>query len=221
IRPLKPVNVLSITKLTTPATASEPQAADAPPVTTSTRWTTALGRVVMSTPPVRLEFTTRWPSNRTRVRLMPRLRRFSRFAPAVPGEAEGGGRRIDLGELAHIVGDVGVGVALYLLEVHHRHGGRGFVAADRNARTADRDRFHVIFGRGRGRLRLHAMAEKGEHGRCRAAKHKLLHQVIHAIPLGFVVLLFCYSPEKRCEHRSLCNIELVLARDYTKSIYPR
>ena len=82
---LKPLKFLLRTKLTTPATASEPQAAEAPPVTTSTRWMTAEGRVVMSTPPVMLEATTRWLSNRIRVLVVPRLRRLRSFAPAVPG----------------------------------------------------------------------------------------------------------------------------------------
>jgi hypothetical protein len=41
---LKPSNSLSSTRLTTPATASEPQAAEAPPVTTSTRFTNVCGQ---------------------------------------------------------------------------------------------------------------------------------------------------------------------------------
>ena len=52
---LKPVKFLLMTRLTTPATASEPQAAEAPPVTTSTRWMRLLGMVERSTPPVGLE----------------------------------------------------------------------------------------------------------------------------------------------------------------------
>src|ERR1019366_1599320 len=82
----QPVKFLLSTKLTTPATASEPQAAEAPPVTISTRWIIAEGSVEMSTPPVRLETTTRWLSNRIRVLVMPILRRLTRFAPALPGE---------------------------------------------------------------------------------------------------------------------------------------
>src|ERR1700733_3236132 len=82
----QPVKFLLRTKLTTPATASEPQAAEAPPVTMSTRWTIAEGRVVVSTPPLRLEDATRWLSNRISVRVTPRLRRLRKLMPAVPGE---------------------------------------------------------------------------------------------------------------------------------------
>src|SRR5271154_5623017 len=81
---LKPSKFLLRTKLTTPATASEPQAAEAPPVTTSTRETIADGKVETSTPPVMLDTTTRWPSNRTRVLVMPRLRRLRMSTPSVP-----------------------------------------------------------------------------------------------------------------------------------------
>ena len=70
--------------LTTPATASEPQAAEAPPVTTSIRSTRLEGIVLMSTPPCTLEDTTRCPSNSTRLRLKPRLRSETRFRPATP-----------------------------------------------------------------------------------------------------------------------------------------
>ena len=61
-------------------------------------------------------------------------------------DAEGGWRGIDLGQLPHIIGDVGVGVALDFLGIHDRNRGRRRETADRNARTADDDRFH-IFGR--------------------------------------------------------------------------
>src|SRR3569833_666644 len=90
---LKPLKFFWMIKLTTPATASEPQAAEAPPVTTSTRWMMPLGRVGRSTPPIAggppelgLEVTTRWPSNRTRVRTTPKPRRSTVSRPASPWE---------------------------------------------------------------------------------------------------------------------------------------
>ena len=49
---LKPVNFLSMMKLTTPAIASEPQEAEAPPVTTSTRWIRSCGSSLTSVMPV-------------------------------------------------------------------------------------------------------------------------------------------------------------------------
>ena len=194
-------------KLTTPATASEPQAAEAPPVTTSTRWTTALGKVVMSTPPVRLEFTMRWPSNRTRVRLMPRLRRLSRFAPAVARrgrtlrDAEGGRRGIDLGQLPHIIGDVGVGVALQFRCIYDRHRRRRRETADRNARTADNDRFHIL-----GRLLcLRAWNNRVNMAVAEQPSISFCTRLFMQFPLGCV---FCFSrvvlsaPEERCDPRS-------------------
>src|SRR6188768_184369 len=92
--PRRPLKRLLITRLTTPATASEPHWADAPPVTISTRSMMFEGRVERSTPPIAgalselgLEVTTRWRSNRTRVRTTPRLRRLTVSRPASPCEA--------------------------------------------------------------------------------------------------------------------------------------
>src|SRR6185312_5486798 len=61
-------------KLTTPATASEPYTADAPPVTTSTRVIRICGRTSVSTVPSSLDGATRWPFSRIRVRETPKLR---------------------------------------------------------------------------------------------------------------------------------------------------
>jgi hypothetical protein len=55
-------------------------------VTTSTRSISACGKVLMSTTPVRLDATERWPSSSTRVRDAPRLRRLSALRPARPLE---------------------------------------------------------------------------------------------------------------------------------------
>ena len=74
---LKPLNFLSRMKLTTPATASEPYTAEAPPVTTSTRLTSIWGSESTSTVPPWLDGATRRPSTRIRVRAAPRARRFS------------------------------------------------------------------------------------------------------------------------------------------------
>ena len=63
------------TKLTTPAMASEPYTAEAPPVTTSTRSMRPAGMVPMSTTPELDEAGTRSPSTRIRVRCGPRPRR--------------------------------------------------------------------------------------------------------------------------------------------------
>ena len=60
--------------------------------------------------------------------------------------AEGGRRGVDLGQLPHIIGDIGVGVAFQLFRIHHRHRRRRLETADRNARTADNDRFHIFRG---------------------------------------------------------------------------
>ncbi len=74
---LKPSNFLSSTKFTTPATASEPYTAEAPPVTTSTRVISIWGRTSTSVVPFWLDGATRLPSSRIRVRCAPRARRFS------------------------------------------------------------------------------------------------------------------------------------------------
>jgi hypothetical protein len=76
-----PVNLVSSTKFTTPATASEPQAAEAPPVTTSTRETSELGRTLMSVMPVMVDGVTRRPLSSTSVRLEPRLRKLRKLPP--------------------------------------------------------------------------------------------------------------------------------------------
>ena len=81
---LKPVNFLSVMKLTTPPTASEPYDAEAPPVTTSTRLISSCGNWLTSVTPVTLAPTTRWPSSRVRVRIGPRPRRLSELRPWMP-----------------------------------------------------------------------------------------------------------------------------------------
>src|SRR5262249_53287211 len=80
---LKPSKFLFSTTLTTPATASEPQAAEAPPVTTSIRCTSTEGMVERSTPPETEDATTRWPSNKTKVRRTPNWRRLTTSMPGV------------------------------------------------------------------------------------------------------------------------------------------
>ena len=67
---LVPTNWLSSCTLTTPATAPEPQAAEAPPVTTSTPLIRIEGMLARS-----LSLEKRRPSSSTRVRLTPRPRR--------------------------------------------------------------------------------------------------------------------------------------------------
>jgi len=64
--------------LTTPATAPEPQAADAPPVTMSTDLIKTVGTVLRS-----LSLEKRRPSSSTSVRLMPRPRRSTGAIPAL------------------------------------------------------------------------------------------------------------------------------------------
>ena len=81
---LMPVYFLSRMKLATPATASEPYAAEAPPVTISTVLISACGKVLMSTSPVIVDPTERRPSSSTSVRTSPRLRRLSVLTPASP-----------------------------------------------------------------------------------------------------------------------------------------
>ena len=84
ISPLNPEKFLSVIKLTTPATASDPQEAEAPPVTTSTLWIRPCGNSLTSVPPVVSTPTTLWPSISTRVRLVPRLRNDKVERPSVP-----------------------------------------------------------------------------------------------------------------------------------------
>src|SRR6185312_2779135 len=73
-RPFKPVYWVSRMKLTTPATASVPYAADAPPVTTSVRFSSDWGMTLTSIVPLYVEGTMRRPSSRISVRFPPRLR---------------------------------------------------------------------------------------------------------------------------------------------------
>ena len=72
------------TKFTTPATASDPYTAEAPPVSTSTRSMSAVGMLLMSTEPPWVVGTARVPLMSTRVRLEPRPRR-STVAVPLPG----------------------------------------------------------------------------------------------------------------------------------------
>src|SRR5690606_34695640 len=81
---LKPVYCLSRRKLTTPDTASEPYAEEAPPVTISTLLISACGKVLMSTVPLDIEPTERRPSNNTSVRVLPSERRLTELTPARP-----------------------------------------------------------------------------------------------------------------------------------------
>ena len=81
---LKPLNFLSVMKFTTPPTASEPYDADAPPVTTSTRFTSSCGNWLTSVTLVTFAPTTRWPSSRVRVRIVPRPRSDSDDRPCTP-----------------------------------------------------------------------------------------------------------------------------------------
>src|SRR6185312_11633897 len=81
---LKPVKSLLMITLTTPETASEPQDAEAPPVTTSTRWIRLTGMTERSWPPLTMGDTARWPLNRTRVLFDPILRRLTLEMPSAP-----------------------------------------------------------------------------------------------------------------------------------------
>src|SRR5215475_14388802 len=72
-------------KFTTPATASEPYTADAPPVSTSTREISGAGMALMSTgQKVGLPAGKRLPSISTSVRDGPRLRRLAADVPVAP-----------------------------------------------------------------------------------------------------------------------------------------
>src|SRR5215469_4074877 len=82
----KPSNFLSRTKSTTPDTASEPQEAEAPPVTTSTRCKSICGNWLMSITPCGEVGTTRSPSIRIRLRWVPTPRRFRVERPFTPLE---------------------------------------------------------------------------------------------------------------------------------------
>lgn len=76
-------------KLTTPATASAPYTALAPPVSTSTRSTRIRGMEPISTADVPCNPPTwRRPSTSTSVRSTPRPRRLSRLAPSTPDSTD-------------------------------------------------------------------------------------------------------------------------------------
>src|ERR1044072_902251 len=81
---LKPSKRLSVIKLTTPPTASEPYDAEAPPVTTSTRLISNCGNWLMSGTPVTFAPTTRWLSSSVNVRMVPRPRSANELKPCVP-----------------------------------------------------------------------------------------------------------------------------------------
>ena len=83
---LKPSNFLLRTKLATPATASEPQEAEAPPVTMSTRCSSIWGISLISTTPCVEVGMMRSPSIMTRVRWVPTPRMFSVERPLTPLE---------------------------------------------------------------------------------------------------------------------------------------
>jgi hypothetical protein len=83
---LRPSKSVSRMKLTTPLTASDPYAAEAPPVTTSTRSISDSGSSEISTAPVRVAGTTRRPSSNVSVRLAPMPRRLTKLAPEAPDE---------------------------------------------------------------------------------------------------------------------------------------
>jgi len=90
--PLSPERFSSSRMLTTPATASEPYAADAPPVTTSMRSISIAGIRLTSTVPREELGTKRRPLTSTSVREAPRPRRSSVRAPmleALRNEVDG------------------------------------------------------------------------------------------------------------------------------------
>ena len=78
-----PSRLSSKRKFTTPATASDPYAAEAPPVTMSTPSMSACGMAFVSTGPSRIPETKRLPSTSVSVRCAPRPRRSSMFLPAL------------------------------------------------------------------------------------------------------------------------------------------
>ena len=79
-----PLKFLFSTKLTTPATASAPYTADAPPVTRSIRSSRATGMALVSTRPDKSEGTARRPLINTSVRCGPRPRRSIVAIPPEP-----------------------------------------------------------------------------------------------------------------------------------------
>ncbi len=76
-------DVLRRLMFTTPAIASEPYAADAPPVTISVRSMSRLGMRLRSAEPSRVVGAKRRPSSRISVRVTPRPRRFTICAPTL------------------------------------------------------------------------------------------------------------------------------------------
>ena len=79
-----PVKLRLVTKLTTPATASAPYTAEAPPVTRSTRSSSDTGTLLVSTTPPSVAGTMRLPLNSTSVRLLPMPRRSMEAVPLEP-----------------------------------------------------------------------------------------------------------------------------------------
>src|SRR5699024_4225602 len=83
-KPLIPVYVVSSLKLMTPATASDPYTAEAPPVTTSMPLMRPCGNVLRSTSPEVVEPTTRCPFSMISVRSEPRALRLAVLSPLSP-----------------------------------------------------------------------------------------------------------------------------------------
>ena len=79
-----PEKLRLVMKLTTPATASAPYTADAPPVTRSTRSSSETGTLLVSTTAFRLAGTKRLLLNSTSVRLDPMPRRSIDAMPVEP-----------------------------------------------------------------------------------------------------------------------------------------
>ena len=92
--PSRPSKLVFVTKLTTPATASDPYTADLPPVTISIRSIRSVGIVLTSTVKLPGDAETwRRPFCSTSVLSTPSPRRSRKFTPAVPM------KRVELAEL--------------------------------------------------------------------------------------------------------------------------
>ena len=175
-----PVKFLLMIRLMTPETASEPQAAEAPPVTTSMRWIMVLGMTEgRRRQPMRGDDALAVKQDQVSVgaqvaQIDARDAQGARVAGVAVGAFFRSGRVTHRRHFTQRVADVRVRGFQQLGSANHRDRRRLLITRDLNARGGD----HHLFDTGRV-LRQGRNRHRGEQGGRRTAKHELLQQIIH------------------------------------------
>ena len=124
--------------------ASEPYTAEAPPVMMSTRSTSAVGMIEVSTRPLKLYGVRRLPSIRIRLRCAPRPRRLIVAAPAVPLLAFWPSDGAEIGRMRTILSTSGCCSSSDFIGANREDRAGGLDAGQRDARARDDHLFKLF-----------------------------------------------------------------------------